>query len=68
MPRFMERQRSTMVTHRQAVFSVAYLLGDFTAFELFAPHGIELYTLATTVFGEAAFAAAADRVFSVLAN
>jgi hypothetical protein len=35
-----------MVTHRQAIFSVAYLLGDFTAFELFAAHGIELHTLA----------------------
>ena len=68
VPLFLERQRSTMVTHRQAIFSVAYLLGDFTAFELFAPHGIELHTLATTVFGDAVFIAAADRVFSVLAD
>jgi hypothetical protein len=66
--RFLERQRTTMVTHRQAIFSIAYLLGGFTAFELFAPHGVELHTLATTVFGGVAFTAAADRVFSVLAN
>jgi hypothetical protein len=55
-----------MVTHRQAIFSVAYLLGHFTGFELFAPHGIELHTLATTVFGDAVFTAAADSVFAVL--
>jgi hypothetical protein len=61
VPLFLERQRSTMVTHRQAIFSVAYLLGDFTAFELFAPHGIELHTLATTVFGDAVFIAEFSR-------
>ena len=53
---------------RQAIFSVAYLLGGFTAFELFSPHGIELYTLATSVFGQAVFTAAADRVFTLLTD
>jgi hypothetical protein len=35
--KFIQRQVTTFVTHRQPVFAIAYLLGGFRAFDRFAP-------------------------------
>jgi integrase len=63
---FLRRHGCKMVTHRQPIFSVAYLLGGFTDFEGFPPHGIEIASLADSVFGREMMKAAVDTTFGTL--
>jgi integrase len=63
---FLCRHACKVVTHRQPIFAIAYLLGGFRDFDGFPPHGIEIATLADTVFGREAMKAAVDATFGVL--
>jgi hypothetical protein len=63
---FLCRHTCKVVTHRQPIFAIAYLLGGFRDFDGFPPHGIEIATLADTVFGREAMKAAVDTTFGVL--
>lgn len=54
------------MTHRQPIFSIAYLLGGFKDFDRFPPHGVEIATLADTVFGREVMKVAVHTALGVL--
>jgi integrase len=66
MKAFIQQHASKVATARQHLFSVGYVLTGFTAFDRFPFHGIELTTLALSVFGREAMTNALDRVLRVL--
>ena len=63
---FLRHHKCKVLTHRQPIFAVAYLLAQFRDFDGFPPHGIEIASLADSVFGRKAMKAAVDTAFGVL--
>ena len=66
MKAFIQQHASKVVTARQHLFGVAYVLTGFTAFDRFPIHGIELTTLAQGVFGREPMASSLERILGVL--
>jgi hypothetical protein len=63
---FLCRHACKVVTHRQPIFAIAYLLGGFKDFDGFPPHGVEIASLADSVFGREVMKAAVDTTFGTL--
>jgi integrase len=66
MNAFIQQHTNRVVCARQHLFSVAYVLTGFTAFDRFPPHGIELTTLALIAFGREPMTESLERVCGVL--
>jgi site-specific recombinase XerC len=66
MKSFIPQHDAKVVTARQHLFGVAYVLTGFTAFDRFPLHGIELTTLALAVFGRESMANSLKRILGVL--
>jgi len=66
MKAFIHQHAGKVVTARQHLFSVAYVLTGFAAFDRFPIHGIELTTLAQAVFGREPMASSLERILGVL--
>ena len=66
MKAFIQQHAGKVVTARQHLFGVAYVLAGFAAFDRFPIHGIELTTLAQAVFGRESMASSLERILGVL--
>jgi integrase len=66
MKSFIQQHDGKVVTARQHLFGVAYVLVGFAAFERFPLHGIELTTLAQAVFGRELMVSSLEVILGVL--
>lgn len=66
MKDFLHQHAAKVVTARQHLFGIAYVLAGFADFDRFPIHGIELTTLAQGVFGRERMASSLERILRVL--
>jgi integrase len=66
MKSFIQQHDARVVTARQHLFGVAYVLAGFAAFDRFPLHGIELTTLAQAVFGRELMVSSLEVILGVL--